>query len=161
MEKDGTSEEAEAMLFSLFGKKNYSFANPEKMYLCAPKKEFSFTTLKKEVMDAAFKQLPDYLQELFADIPRGLFVDGYGRSYKHEYANVWSVYIPFNVRRVYKSGNIYPKDVIKITHAYRPDLDIVAKVESIGDQKKATFSLILKEGPWMHVVSKLHLKENN
>ena len=155
MENEGTSEDAQNKLEALFGKKPYSFINPELMHLCAPLKEFSTTTLSKNVLDRVFSELPDYLKLMLENLPRGFFVDGMGRSYKHEYGNVWSVYFPFNLRKRYSSGNLYEKNILKLTHTTLPDTSFLVKIESIGDQKIASFSVIFEDGPWIRALEDL------
>lgn len=152
MEKEGTDIDGQEKLELLFGKPPYSFTNPELMYECAPMKEFSVTTLTKARLAKAFAALPDYLRELFKDKRLGFFVDDEGRTYKHEFDKVWSVYIPFVLRSRYQTSILREGDIVKIRHATEPNLTFLVKVEDTEDQKEATFAVMFAEGQWMHKV---------
>ena len=152
MEKEGTAIDGQERLELLFGKPPYSFTNPTLMYECAPMKEFSITTLTKARLHKEFAKLPDYLQEMFKGKRLGFFVDNEGRTYKHEFDKVWSVYIPFVLRSRYHTSILREGDIVKIRHATEPNVSFLAKVEDTEDQKEATFAVLFAEDSWMHKV---------
>ncbi len=132
----------EEEMIKIFGKPPYTFYTSDKIDTAAPLHEFGRLKTSQKSIERFIKSLPQKMQDLINESPRGYHIDQKGRYYKieDESINRWTILLP---KGNYSSEKLYypdPGEAVSLKHGTITTNYIV---EDIGTDKKATAIIIL------------------